>query len=100
MSNKVNKIRSLKSIAGQNTAEYLIMLVLISVGSIGVFSVFGGTIRNQVSSVVSAFGGKDAEYGKAQVRVTAAGGKTEVMAGKTLNMSGVDKEEVKGFDGK
>lgn len=51
----------MKKKLGQNTAEYLIMLVLIAGGSIGLFTIFGTTIRKHMSNVVMAFGGdKDA----------------------------------------
>jgi len=99
MKNHLNLASKFRKKAGQNTAEYLIMLVLISVGSIGVFSVFGGTIRNQVSSVVAAFGGKSTEYQKSQDLATSGAGKAEAMAKKDLNMSGVAKEEIEGFKG-
>jgi pilus assembly protein Flp/PilA len=44
---------------GQNTAEYLIMLVLVAVGSIGIFTVFGTTVRKQLYNAVAAFTGKE-----------------------------------------
>ena len=49
--------KSLKNKLGQNTAEYLIMLILVAVGAIGIFNLFGDTVRNQMTNVVCAFTG-------------------------------------------
>jgi Flp pilus assembly pilin Flp len=59
---------SLQKKLGQNTAEYLIMLTLIAVGSIGLVTAFGQQIRNRIAMVTSAFNGDDAKYGEAQTR--------------------------------
>jgi len=52
------KRKSLKKKLGQNTAEYLIMLVLVAVGSIGLFSLFGQTLKVQVGNAVLAMRGQ------------------------------------------
>lgn len=49
---------SLRKKLGQNTAEYLIMLVLVAIGSIGIFSVFGDTLKKQVKNVIVAMQGQ------------------------------------------
>lgn len=59
---------NLKRKLGQNTAEYLIMLTLIAVGSIGLVTAFGQQIRNKISMVTSAFQGDDQTYEDAQGR--------------------------------
>ncbi len=51
------KRKSLKKKLGQNTAEYLIMLVLVAVGSIGMFSIFGQTLKKQLGNAVLAIRG-------------------------------------------
>ena len=51
------KIKSLNKQKGQNTAEYLVMLVLIAGGSIGMFTYFGTTIKAQLGNVIAAIGG-------------------------------------------
>ncbi|TNE98330.1 MAG: hypothetical protein EP326_10030 [Deltaproteobacteria bacterium] len=56
--NKTKK--NLKKIAGQNTAEYLVLLVLIAVGTIGITSYFGKSIEQKMSQVTSAISGNDA----------------------------------------
>jgi Flp pilus assembly pilin Flp len=61
---------NLKRKLGQNTAEYLIMLTLIAVGSIGLVTAFGQQIRNKISMVTSAFSGDDTKYTDAQTRTT------------------------------
>lgn len=60
--------RNLNHKLGQNTAEYLIMLTLIAVGSIGLVTAFGQQIRNKITMVTSAFQGEDQSYEDAQGR--------------------------------
>lgn len=55
-----NTKKNLKKIAGQNTAEYLVLLVLIAVGTIGITSYFGKSIEQKMSQVTSAISGNDA----------------------------------------
>lgn len=50
-------MKVVKSKSGQNTAEYLVMLILIAVGSIGVFTAFGATLKTHVNNAVVAFTG-------------------------------------------
>lgn len=73
----------------QNTAEYLIMLVLIAVGSIGLFTLFGNAIRTHMHNVVAAFvGSKDTlDHGK-----TAEKAKT--IAKKQYGMGNTDTQDV------
>ena len=47
----------LKSKRGQNTAEYLIMLTLVAIGSIGLMTAFGKTIQSKIAYVSSAIAG-------------------------------------------
>ena len=52
-------MKTCKGKSGQNTAEYLVMLILIAVGSIGVFSAFGATLKKHVNNAVVAFTGNE-----------------------------------------
>ncbi|MCO4792365.1 MAG: hypothetical protein KC493_01540 [Bacteriovoracaceae bacterium] len=61
-----NSNKKIKKIKGQNTAEYLILLVLIAVGSIGVSSYFGKTLEQKMTQVTSAISGNTAGVDSAQ----------------------------------
>ncbi len=54
------RFKNLRAKKGQNTAEYLIMLVLIAVGSIGFVSAFGKTIKRQFKNSMVAIEGEGA----------------------------------------
>lgn len=75
---------------GQNTAEYLIMLVLIAGGSIGIFTVFGTTIRHHLGNVVSAFGGSSTNWTE---DVGATADKGGMIGTKDVSMKGLKKDE-------
>ncbi len=69
---------------GQGMSEYIIIVALIAVGSIAVFTAFGGVIRHQVAGMANELAGKD---GTAEV--TAAGTAAEkatTSAAKVTNM--------------
>ncbi len=53
-------IRRLQSrcITGQGMTEYIIIVALISVAAIGVYSLFGQTIRSQVSALAAEMAGQ------------------------------------------
>lgn len=58
--NLKNKIRQ----AGQGMTEYIIIVALIAVAAIGVYSMFGETIRGQVSGLAGEVAGTGAAAGK------------------------------------
>ena len=45
---------------GQGMTEYLIVVALIAVGAIGVYTLFGQTIRNQTAGLALEVAGRDA----------------------------------------
>ena len=44
---------------GQGMTEYLIIVALIAVAAIGVYGLFGSTVRNQVASMAAELGGQN-----------------------------------------
>lgn len=58
---------------GQGMMEYIIIVALIAVAAIGVYSVFGQTIRNQTSGLASEVAGKKAD---AQIKAAETTAKT------------------------
>lgn len=66
--------RRLRKQAGQGMTEYIIIVALIAVAAIGVYSVFGQTIRNQTAGLAKEISGQDAstEIGNAQTTAETA----------------------------
>jgi Tfp pilus assembly protein FimT len=59
---------------GQGMTEYIIVVALISVAAIGVYTLFGQTIRNQTAGLALEVAGQDAggAIGQAQTNATTA----------------------------
>ncbi len=76
---------------GQNTAEYLVLLILVTVMSIGVFTVFGKTIRGQISNVVAAMTGSLTHY---DTTLENNAGAAKTRADRAVDMGGVDSDEL------
>ena len=60
---------------GQNTAEYLIMLTLVAIGSIALMTMFGKTIQAKIAYVSAAISGDTAEYTAAKTATRRRGTK-------------------------
>jgi Flp pilus assembly pilin Flp len=54
----LNRTQSKVRQHGQGMSEYIIIVALIAVGAIGVFTAFGGTIRNQVAGMSAELTGQ------------------------------------------
>ncbi len=80
---------SLHTKLGQNTAEYLIMLTLVAVGSIAVMSVFGKTVKEKIGMVTAAIGGDDAAYTLAKTASKTDSAEGHARAAKDSSMQGV-----------
>ena len=46
--------------AGQGMTEYIIMVALIAIAAIGVYGLFGDTLRSQVGGMAQSLSGQDA----------------------------------------
>ena len=59
---------------GQGMMEYVIIVALIAVAAIGVYSMFGKTVRNQTAGLAKEIAGKDAtaQIGQANTSSTSA----------------------------
>ena len=71
---------------GQGMTEYIIIVALIAVSAIGVYSLFGKTIRNQVAGLSAEVAGKDstaavANAGSAADAAGSAANKDKKMSG-------------------
>lgn len=70
--------------AGQGMTEYIIIVALIAVAAIGVYSMFGQTIRGQVSGLAGEVAGTGAAAGKATASTAAAGAQTKAAESKGM----------------
>lgn len=88
-------LAQLKHERGQNTAEYLIMLTLVAVASIGLFSMFGKTLRNKISFISAAISGDADNYTASQDNTTGAAAAAIQRANTVeVNMQGQAVEEL------
>jgi Flp pilus assembly pilin Flp len=87
MKNHLSAVRrprtSMQRQSGQGMTEYIIIVALIAVAAIGVYSLFGKTIRNQVAGLA----GEVAGTGSASA-ITAAGS----AAGAAASSANTDKK--------
>jgi Tfp pilus assembly protein PilV len=58
---KISQIRRKSTQLGQGMTEYIIIVALIAVSAIGVYSLFGQTLRNQTAGLAVEMSGKDAQ---------------------------------------
>ena len=69
---------------GQGMSEYIIVVALVAVGAIGVFTAFGGTIRNQVAGMAAELSGGTNATALAAAQQAASAAATA--GGKVTNM--------------
>lgn len=60
------RITTLSNKKGQGLVEYGIILVLVAVAAIGVFAIFGGTIKDKIAQVTAAISGNTENYNTEQ----------------------------------
>lgn len=58
---KMSHIRRKNKQLGQGMTEYIIIVALIAVSAIGVYSLFGQTLRNQTSGLAVEMSGQNAQ---------------------------------------
>jgi Flp pilus assembly pilin Flp len=68
---------------GQGMMEYIIIVALIAVSAIGVYAMFGKTVRNQTAGLANEVAGKKADIAKA----TASAGEAATRADATKGMA-------------
>jgi Flp pilus assembly pilin Flp len=75
--------RRLRHQSGQGMTEYIIVVALISVAAIGVYTLFGQTIRNQTAGLALEVAGQDAgvAINNAQTNATSARSSANVRKG-------------------
>lgn len=88
-----------RSKRGQNTSEYIILLVLVVLGVVGVFGMFGTTLKAKVAQISNAISGDTTKYEASQKQVEDAASKASSAASEAVKMSGPDKSELDGTSG-
>ncbi len=76
--------KSLGRQTGQGMTEYIIIVALIAVAAIGVYSMFGQTIRGQVAGLAGEVAGTGAATGKATAATAAGNAATKAAEGKGM----------------
>lgn len=80
--------KSLKRQLGQGMTEYIIIVALIAVAAIGVYSMFGETIRGQVAGLAGEVAGTGAAAGKTVA--SDAAGEAATKAAESKGMANYD----------
>jgi Tfp pilus assembly protein PilV len=81
---KLSQIRRKNKQLGQGMTEYIIIVALIAVSAIGVYSLFGQTLRNQTAGLAIEMSGQNAQSNISQAQSNANISTTN--ANKTKNM--------------
>lgn len=75
---------------GQGMTEYLIVVALIAVAAIGVFSLFGQTLRNQTAGLAMELSGQSSSTAVAAARDSAGSAQSSAAQRKGLATYGQD----------
>jgi Flp pilus assembly pilin Flp len=86
--------KSFRKKLGQNTAEYLIMLTLVAVGTIGLVQVFGKQIRGKIGYVIGAMGGNVETVKNTKGINETAGKKSWDISKKEHTVKGIEEKEL------
>ncbi|MFP3604931.1 Flp family type IVb pilin [Paraburkholderia sp. SIMBA_053] len=81
---KLTQIRRKDKQLGQGMTEYIIIVALIAVSAIGVYSMFGQTLRNQTAGLAVEMSGQNAQSNISTAQTNANTATTN--ANKTKNM--------------
>lgn len=72
---------------GQGMTEYIIIVALIAIAAVGVYNLFGKTVRNQMAGVANGLAGADQT---AKGAITNAGQAANDASGDANNKRGLD----------
>ena len=90
----MNKFKlSLHRQRGQGMMEYVIIVALIAVAAIGVYSVFGQTMRNQTAGLANEMAGVDSADQIEAAGTTAATAATRANAAKGMSTYNADNDQ-------
>lgn len=72
---------------GQGMTEYIIIVALIAIAAVGVYNLFGKTVRNQMAGVANGLAGKDST---AKTAITNAATSANSASSDANNQRGLD----------
>lgn len=78
-----------KKVLGQGMTEYIIIVALIAVAAIGVYAMFGKTVRTQMAGVTNELSGTSAKANIAAAKAEAV--KATTTAAKSTNLGNYDE---------
>jgi type IV pilus assembly protein PilA len=70
---------------GQGMTEYIIIVALIAIAAIGVYQLFGNTVRNQTASIAQELSGTDGTAAKTAAQTNATAAATEANTKRNLD---------------
>ncbi|PVZ68205.1 Flp family type IVb pilin [Pelagibaculum spongiae] len=70
---------------GQGMTEYIIIVALIAVAAIGVYRLFGDTVRGQTAAMAMELGGQDGTAAQAAAATAAGQADTDGQTQRNLN---------------
>jgi len=91
MSNKLSSTSLIRQL-GQGMTEYIIIVALIAVSAIGVFRLFGDTLRHQVAGLAQELSGNSGESEQTAATQSAADASTKAATEKDLSNYHADNQ--------
>ena len=79
-----NRTTSRRKSLGQGMTEYIIIVALIAVAAIGVYSMFGKTVRNQTAAMAQELGGNSGKESNTKATRAAEAGAKDAAGNKNL----------------
>jgi len=80
-----NKIAARKRTSGQGMTEYIIIVALIAVAAIGVYRLFGDTVKQQVAGLAKEISGQSGEAAQTAAATSADDAETQSNIKKDLS---------------
>jgi type IV pilus assembly protein PilA len=82
--------------SGQGMTEYIVIVALVAVGSIGVYQLFGSTVRSQTAAISQEVAGKSGAAAVTQAGTAADKAVTAAAANKNTLSTYTDQNAVAG----
>jgi Flp pilus assembly pilin Flp len=80
----MNKLVKLNKSLGQGMTEYIIIVALIAIASIGVYTAFGNVVKGQTGVIAAELSGQGSATAKSQANTAATNANTRGAENKTL----------------
>jgi pilus assembly protein Flp/PilA len=90
---QIQKVTGKRKQFGQGMVEYIIIVALIAIAAIGVYSMFGKTVRNQSAGLAKELAGKDAAGALGNADTSSGTAETRGNADKGMSQYNVDNDQ-------